>query len=150
MCGLDTDTEDAEVRRACARCRPRCSAECATKASVSKNTGAGTLYGVSFPAANRGFAVGVTGAVYMFMTPDCAGGVLGLTSFSTISFPAVSLAGPLTSTAAGSLTVDDQTGSGSGWSVSATSTLFTRAGGQTLPANATTLQFYAVDGALLR
>jgi hypothetical protein len=102
-----------------------------------KDAGSSTLYGVSFPAQARAFAVGAGGSLVMLQVPGCGGGALSLNSFSSLSFPAVSLGGPLTSSATGTILVDDATGAGAGWSVSATSTLFTRAGGATLPAGAT-------------
>lgn len=64
-------------------------------------------------------------------------GTLTLTAPATISFGPLTLTGPdLQTSATTGFTVDDATGSGAGWNLTATSTTFTDAGGQTLPATA--------------
>lgn len=70
----------------------------------------------------------------------CSTGGLNLTEPGSVSFPSVALDGTnKTSATSATLVVDDQTGSGSGWNLSATSTTFKTSGGATLPTAATTV-----------
>ncbi len=69
----------------------------------------------------------------------CSTGGLNLAEPATVSFPAVTLDGhDKTTTTTAGFTVNDQTGTTSGWNLSATSTTFTN-GARTLPTNATTI-----------
>lgn len=66
-------------------------------------------------------------------------GNLSLESVSAVTLAPITLSGRnQTTTGSLSIGVNDATGSGAGWSVSATSTQFKNAGGRTLPTNATT------------
>lgn len=77
------------------------------------------------------------GAVTAFL-PGCTGGALSLSTPSSVALPSVALNGKDKSvTATGVLTPNDQTNSGSGWNIAGTSTTFTNASSQTLPATAT-------------
>jgi hypothetical protein len=71
--------------------------------------------------------------------PTCTGGSLTIKTASTLSFPGVTLSGyNQSTTAAMSLTADDESGSGSGWNLNATSTTFDAGSGRLLPTTATT------------
>jgi len=84
-----------------------------------------------------GTAVGASGTIDGYR--GCVAGGLNLTLPGTISFPAVTLNGlNKTDTTTAGLTIDDETGSGLGWYLTATSTTFAN-GSHTLPTNATTL-----------
>jgi len=79
------------------------------------------------------------GAAIAAFAPACAGGSLTVKAPSTTSFPGVSLNGYVRSSPSSlAVTVDDESGSGSGWNLDATSTTLT-SGGFTLPTSATTI-----------
>ena len=70
----------------------------------------------------------------------CGGGSLTLTPPASVTFPTTTLSGnDQTIASSTTLIADDETGTGSGWNVSATSTTFTSGGGHTLPTTATTI-----------
>jgi len=70
--------------------------------------------------------------------PTCSGGSLGLTVPGTASFTAVTLNGTNQSQSTNLvLTPDDETGSGAGWNVTGTSSLFNNGSGHNLSATAT-------------
>jgi hypothetical protein len=101
-----------------------------TQSSGSNNQ----LLGVDMLSKARGKAVGVSGTILGYT--GCASGGLSFTPPATVSWPSTVLTGrdrsittPLT------LSPNDQTGSGAGWNVTATSTTFT-SGGRTLPTTA--------------
>jgi hypothetical protein len=92
------------------------------------------LAGVDMVSKSRGKAVGVSGTILGYT--GCASGGLSFTPPATLSWPSTTLTGrdrsittPLT------LSPNDQTGSGAGWNLTATSTTFT-SGGRTLPTTA--------------
>jgi hypothetical protein len=92
------------------------------------------LLGVDMVSTARGKAVGVSGTILGYA--GCAAGGLSFTPPTTLSWPSTVLTGrdrsittPLT------LSPNDQTGSGAGWNLTATSTTFT-SGGRTLPSTA--------------
>jgi hypothetical protein len=71
--------------------------------------------------------------------PACAGGSLTFKANSALTFPGVTLNAYNRSTStAVAITADDETGSGSGWNLNATSTTFNDGSGHTLPTTATT------------
>jgi putative surface cell wall-binding protein len=79
-------------------------------------------------------------AVIGTFKPSCSGGSLTIKSASSLAFPGVTLNaynGSTTGTL--SLTADDESGSGAGWNLNATSTTFDAGGGHLLPATATTI-----------
>jgi hypothetical protein len=79
-------------------------------------------------------------AVVATFRPRCGGGSLTLAANSTLPFPGVTLnAYNRTTSATVAITADDETGSGSGWNLNATSTTFSDGSGHTLPTTATTL-----------
>lgn len=88
----------------------------------------------------RGSAGGNPASETVILQPfiPCGDGALSLTQPGTVNFPGSTLTG-LNQTIPGltSFTVDDRTPTHAGWSLSATSTTLTRAGGQTLPEDAT-------------
>ncbi len=70
----------------------------------------------------------------------CTQGSLSLSLPASAAFPGVTLNGTTqTTTVPLTFTADDETGSGSGWHVSVTSTTFTNAGNHTLPTSASTV-----------
>ncbi|MCU1389605.1 MAG: hypothetical protein JWL72_2943 [Ilumatobacteraceae bacterium] len=72
--------------------------------------------------------------------PACSGASLAAKASPTLSFPSVTLNGfDATSTLAVVVTLDDETGTGSGWHLTGTSTTLTATGGKTLPNTATTI-----------
>src|SRR4051794_24710617 len=78
------------------------------------------------------------GAVIATFVPACAGGSRTVKASPTLSFPSVALNGynkAVTQTAI--FTADDQSGTGSGWNVTATSTTFSAGSGRVLPTTAT-------------
>jgi WxL domain surface cell wall-binding len=78
-------------------------------------------------------------AVIATFLPACTGGSRTLKANNTLTFPGVTLNGYDRSTStAVAITADDETGSGAGWSLNATSTRFSDGSGHTLPATATT------------
>lgn len=77
-------------------------------------------------------------AVIATFRPGCAGGSSTIKTPSAISFPGATLNGynrTVSQTAV--VTIDDETGSGSGWNVTATSTTLSTGGGNVLPNSAT-------------
>jgi hypothetical protein len=97
------------------------------------------LNALSFANSGRGWAAGNAGAMYALSAP-CSAGTLSIGTPATIAFPALSLSGlNQTDTASVGLTVEDETATGFGWNVSATSTTFTSGAGKTLPTTATTV-----------
>jgi len=79
------------------------------------------------------------GAVATFKDA-CPGGSLTGTPPGTVTFNGLTLNGlDQSTTASGSDTVSDMTGSGSGWNLAITSTQFNDGSGHTLPTNATTV-----------
>jgi photosystem II stability/assembly factor-like uncharacterized protein len=92
------------------------------------------LFGIDVLSKATGKAVGVSGTILGYT--GCASGGLSFTPPATLSWPSTALTGrdrsittPLT------LSPNDQTASGAGWNVTATSTTFT-SGGRTLPTTA--------------
>jgi photosystem II stability/assembly factor-like uncharacterized protein len=92
------------------------------------------LYNVDVSAKAVGKAVGASGTILGYT--GCTAGGLSFTPPATLSWPSAALTGrdrsistPLT------LSPDDQTGSGAGWNVTATSTTFT-SGARKLPTTA--------------
>jgi hypothetical protein len=84
-----------------------------------------------------GTAVGASGTIDGYR--GCVTGGLNLTLPGTISFPGVTLNGlNKTDTTTAGLTIDDETGGGLGWHLTATSTAFAN-GSHTLATNATTV-----------
>jgi putative surface cell wall-binding protein len=82
----------------------------------------------------------IWGAVIATFLADCAGGSLTVKSNSTLNFPAVTLnAYDRTTTATVGITADDESGSGAGWNLNATSTTFNDGSGHSLPTTATTI-----------
>ena len=72
--------------------------------------------------------------------PTCSGGSLSLSAPSSASFSAVTLNGTdQTVTTTLQLTPDDETGSGSGWNITGTSTSFDDGSGHTLSTSATSV-----------
>jgi hypothetical protein len=70
--------------------------------------------------------------------PACAGGSRTVKTAPSLAFPSVTLnAYNRTSTKSATVTVDDETGTASGWNLTATSTRFALSSGQVLPATAT-------------
>lgn len=93
-----------------------------------------TLYNVDVSSKASGKAVGASGTILGYT--GCASGGLSFTPPASLSWPSTTLNGrdqsistPLT------LSPSDQTGSGAGWNLTATSTTFT-SGGHTLPTTA--------------
>lgn len=79
------------------------------------------------------------GVLATFEPGGCSGGALSIEAASSVAFPGVTLNGyDATTTANVAFTLSDETGSGSGWNLSATSTTLT-SGSHTLPATATTV-----------
>lgn len=79
------------------------------------------------------------GAVIATFEPACSGGSLTNTAPGSFSFPGLTLNGANASTTTTfAVTADDETGSGSGWNLDATSTTLT-SGAHTLPTTATTI-----------
>lgn len=79
------------------------------------------------------------GAIATFQG-NCGGGSLSVTPPTTVSFGTLTLSGvDQTLTANLAPTVDDATGTGSGWNVTGTSTQFRNSAGKTLPTTATTV-----------
>lgn len=88
----------------------------------------------------------VWGAGIATFFPACGGGSLTLETSPTVTFPSVTLNGyNATSSVNVAFTLDDETGTGSGWNLNATSTTLTAAGGKTLPTTST--RFTAVASA---
>ena len=102
----------------------------ASQASGTTNT----LNDVSCTDTNHCWAAGNSGTIVAY-TITCTGGSLGLTPPSSIAFPSTTLTG-INQTAAvnGSLTPDDETGSGSGWNISVYATAWPDSRGNTMPA----------------
>jgi hypothetical protein len=73
-------------------------------------------------------------------TAAIAGNTLSMTQPTTVAFSATLTGVDQTATSSQAFAVSDQTGSGSGWNITATSTTFTTAGGKTLPDPAVTVQ----------
>jgi len=87
-----------------------------------------------------------SGVIATFL-PACTGGSLSLETASSVSFPGVTLNGYNRSSQTNIIfTLNDQTGSGSGWNLNGTSTTFTGAGGE-LPTTATTINFVSDSAA---
>lgn len=85
---------------------------------------------------------GAWGAVIATFKPvtPCTGGVLGLSAPASVDFGTIALTGQDQAKSTNVvLTPDDESGALSGWKITGTSTLFTNAGGKTLPASATTV-----------
>jgi hypothetical protein len=83
---------------------------------------------------NHCWAAGNSGTIDAY-TVSCTGGSLGLTPPSSIAFPGATLSGiDQTATVNGSLTPDDETGSGSGWKITVYATAWSDGRGNTLPA----------------
>ena len=94
-----------------------------------------TLYNVDVSNETAGTIVGASGTILGY-SQGCNTGGLSFTPPSTLSWPSTALTGrdqaittPLT------LSPDDETGSGAGWNLTATSTTFT-SGARTLPTTA--------------
>lgn len=80
------------------------------------------------------------GAVIATFLPACSGGSLTVETAPTITFPSLTLNAYNASTSlAVELTLSDQTGSGSGWNLNATSTTLTAGAEKNLPTTATTI-----------
>ena len=78
----------------------------------------------------------------------CSSGSLALETSPTVTFPSVTLdAYNATATIGVAFTLDDETGSGAGWNLNATSTTLGATGGKTLPTNATTITAASVSAA---
>ncbi len=95
------------------------------------------LNAVYFTNDGFGWAVGASGTIDAY---GCRAGGLNLTPPSSLSFPSTALNGKnqtLTTTAP--VSVDDETASGAGWNLTATSTTFTTSGAKTLPTTAATV-----------
>ncbi len=75
-----------------------------------------------------------------FRPVACSGGALTMTTPAMVTFPGTTLTGrDQTATTTAVVVPNDQTGSGAGWKVSGTSTVFVNAAGKTLAATATTV-----------
>jgi hypothetical protein len=72
-------------------------------------------------------------------TAAITGGTLSMTQPSTVAFSATLTGVDQTTTSSQAFAVSDQTGSGAGWNITATSTTFATAGGKTLPDPAVTV-----------
>ena len=95
------------------------------------------LYGASFVNDGFGWAVGAGGVIDAY---GCRAGSLSMTPPSSVTFPSTALNGLNQSlTLNASATVDDETASGAGWNLTATSTTFTATGSKTLPTTAATV-----------
>ncbi len=80
------------------------------------------------------------GIIATFKPSTCSGGSLGMTAPSSASFSAVTLNGTdQTVSTTLVLTPDDETGSGSGWNITGTSTTFNDGSGHTLSTSATSV-----------
>jgi hypothetical protein len=89
--------------------------------------------------ANKAWDWAATIAVFK-PAPSCSGGSLTLSAPSSASFSAVTLDGTdQTVTTTVQVTPDDETGSGSGWNVTGTSTTFNDGSGHTLSTSATSV-----------
>jgi hypothetical protein len=73
-------------------------------------------------------------------TAAITGNTLSMTPPATVAFNATLNGTDQTVTSPQAFAVSDQTGSGAGWKITATSTTFTTAGGKTLPDTAVTVQ----------
>jgi hypothetical protein len=96
-----------------------------------------TLYSVDVSNQTAGAAVGGSGTIlgYGNGTSACSSGGLTFTPPATLAFPSTALTGRDQSvTTPLALSPNDETGSGSGWNLTATSTTFT-SGTHTLPTN---------------
>ena len=83
---------------------------------------------------------GTWAATIATFKPPCTGGSLTVTAPGSLTIPSVTLDGTdKQSTSSVALVATDNTGSGSGWNIQATSTTFTNVGGKTLPATASTI-----------
>lgn len=80
------------------------------------------------------------GVTATFKPVACSGGALTMTTPAMVTFPGTTLTGrDQTGTTTAVVVPDDQTGSGAGWKVSGTSTLFVNTAGKTLADTATTV-----------
>lgn len=87
------------------------------------------------------------GGLATFEPGGCSGGALSIESAPSVAFPGVTLNGyDATTTANVAFTLSDETGSASGWNLSATSTTLT-SGSHTLPVTATTVTGASVSAA---
>ena len=87
-------------------------------------------------------------AVIATFTPGCSGGSQTVKAPPTLSFPSVALnAYDRTVSQTATITADDETGSGGGWNVTATSTTFNAGSGKVLPATATRITGASVAAA---
>jgi len=93
-----------------------------------------TLNDVDCGDLNHCWALGNNGVIVAYKV-TCTGGTLGIAAPSSITFPGVTLHGLDQSvTTTGTFTPDDETGSGSGWKLSAYATAWSDGHGNTLPA----------------
>ena len=100
-----------------------------------------TLYSIDVSNQTAGTAVGASGIIlgYGSGTSGCNSGGLSFTPPSTLSWPSTTLTGRDQSiTTPLSLSPSDETGSGAGWNLTATSTTFT-SGTHTLPTTAASI-----------
>jgi hypothetical protein len=90
--------------------------------------------------------VGASGVTDAY-APTCTGGSLGLSAFSSVAFGSVTLNGlDQTTTTTGSLTPDDETGSGSGWNVTVFASAWSDGRGNSLPASTVTAASVSAAG----
>jgi photosystem II stability/assembly factor-like uncharacterized protein len=105
--------------------------------SAQSSETAKALYAVAFSGDTVGWAAGAEGEIDGY---GCRFGSLSLTPPASIAFPSTTLDGlNQTIDANFPVTVDDETGSGAGWNLTATSTTFT-AGAKTLPTSAAEIE----------
>jgi photosystem II stability/assembly factor-like uncharacterized protein len=100
-----------------------------------------TLYGVDVSNQSTGTVAGASGTILGYGSggSGCNSGGLSFTPPASISWPSTALTGRDQSiTTPLSLSPSDQTGSGAGWNLTATSTTFT-SGGHTLPTTAASI-----------
>lgn len=104
-------------------------------AQTSSTTSA--LDGVSFINDGAGWAVGAGGVI---TTYGCRSGGLSVTPPASLTWPSTALNGKnQLLTLSPLIAVDDETASGAGWNLTATSTTFTSVSAKTLPTTAATL-----------
>jgi hypothetical protein len=89
------------------------------------------LNAVSLPAGS--YLGVIAGGLGLSETLSCSGGSLGLSGPASLSFTSIALNGlNETTTATATLSPDDETGSGTGWNISAYATAFTDGSGHSL------------------
>ncbi|MEH3053770.1 MAG: WxL domain-containing protein [Patulibacter minatonensis] len=109
-----------------------------SSATAQRTAGTGTIAGMTDSLS--GSANWLAQSVMLQSASACTTGGLNLTPPTTVAFPATTLNGSdRTVTASATFTVADMTDTAAGWNLSATSTAFKNAGGQSLGNAATTI-----------